>query len=116
MQLDLPRIIEHAADDVAQAGRAAAGTLGEFVHDLDPRVARRASRRRSNRTVTVTVAVVIVALVIAQRIMARRSEQRARRKASEATVDDSIAAVPSMPEAARTTDRGAAVHASKGMA
>lgn len=83
MQLDLPRIIEHAADDVAQAGRAAAGTLGGLVHDIDPRVGRRSSRRRTNGTVIIVA--VILALVIAQRISARRGEQRAQREVSESS-------------------------------
>jgi hypothetical protein len=33
MSLDLAHLIESAADEVAQAGRAAAGSLNELVHD-----------------------------------------------------------------------------------
>lgn len=33
MSLDLPHLIETAADEVASAGRAAAGSINELVHD-----------------------------------------------------------------------------------
>jgi hypothetical protein len=33
MSLDLPNLIETAADEVASVGRAAAGSLNELVHD-----------------------------------------------------------------------------------
>jgi hypothetical protein len=33
MSLDLPHLIESAADEVAHAGRAAAGSINDLVHD-----------------------------------------------------------------------------------
>ena len=59
MSLDLTHLIESAADEVAQAGRSAAGSINELVHDWGhetrsfvsehaPSLPHRSRRRRPN--------------------------------------------------------------------
>ena len=101
MQLDLPRIIEHAADDVAHASRAAAESFGGFVHDLDVRAIRPAARRRSSRNRSILVVVGVVgALLVVRVVISRRRQRSMAGRPAEATTTSSP-----MPEAARSGDQ-----------
>jgi hypothetical protein len=99
VQLDLPRIIEHAADDVAHASRSAADSLGGLVHDLEARAIRRSAPRRSRRNTNILVAVGVVgALLVIVSVIARRRRQATAERTPEATMPSPSAAAPPRDE------------------
>ena len=120
MSLDLTHLIESAADEVAQAGRSAAGSINELVHDWGhetrsfvsehaPSLPHRSRRRRPNVSMVRLLLPIAVLGVVALVLLRRRrhvSPQLPGRQHVQDEVRETV--VASTPRDSRAAEGAAA--------
>ena len=120
MSLDLTHLIESAADEVAQAGRSAAGSINELVHDWGhetrsfvsdhaPSLPHRSRHRGPNVSMVRLLLPIAVLSVVAFVLLRRRRHQTPHLPARQHVQDEvRETVVASNPKASRSAEGAAA--------